>query len=161
MDAHDVGVPAEDALEPAAVTGPIAEVLTGTTGLKEGAPATLTASDAGPSYSVPPGSTWSLEIVVSNGAPKLVTVTDASTGTHDTKPAHWVDASIHAEELTATENKVSFARQAYNDQVTEYNTYKQTFPPVLLAATFGHSANASLLEFEDHAAIQEAPKVKF
>jgi hypothetical protein len=33
---------------------------------------------------------------------KLVTVTDASTGTHDTKPAHWVDASIHAEELTAT-----------------------------------------------------------
>src|SRR4029079_13016819 len=33
---------------------------------------------------------------------KLVTVTDAGTGTHDTKPAHWVDASIHAEELTAT-----------------------------------------------------------
>ena len=33
---------------------------------------------------------------------KLVTVTDASTGAHDTKPAHWVDASIHAVELTAT-----------------------------------------------------------
>jgi hypothetical protein len=32
----------------------------------------------------------------------LVTVTDSSTGAHDTKPAHWVDASIHAEELTAT-----------------------------------------------------------
>ena len=32
----------------------------------------------------------------------LVTVTDASTGAHDTKPAHWVDASIHAVELTAT-----------------------------------------------------------
>ncbi len=32
----------------------------------------------------------------------LVTVTDAGTGAHDTKPAHWVDASIHAEELTAT-----------------------------------------------------------
>ncbi len=32
----------------------------------------------------------------------LVTVTDASTGGHDTKPAHWVDASIHAVELTAT-----------------------------------------------------------
>ncbi len=32
----------------------------------------------------------------------LVTITDSSTGTHDTKPAHWVDASIHAVELTAT-----------------------------------------------------------
>jgi murein tripeptide amidase MpaA len=32
----------------------------------------------------------------------LVTVTDSTTGTHDTKPAHWVDASIHAVELTAT-----------------------------------------------------------
>ncbi len=62
---------------PAAVTGPIAEVLTGSTGLKEGSPALLTAADAGPSYAVPPGSTWSLEIVVSGGAPKLVTVTDA------------------------------------------------------------------------------------
>jgi LemA protein len=66
-----------------------------------------------------------------------------------------------SEELTSTENRVSFARQAYNDQVTEYNTYKQTFPPVLLAATFGHSANASWLEFADREAIQEAPKVKF
>jgi len=66
-----------------------------------------------------------------------------------------------SEELTSTENRVSFARQSYNDQVTEYNTYKQTFPPVLLAAPFGHGPNASLLEFEDHAAIQEAPKVKF
>jgi murein tripeptide amidase MpaA len=32
----------------------------------------------------------------------LVTVTDQSTGRHDTKPAHWIDASIHAVELTAT-----------------------------------------------------------
>ena len=32
----------------------------------------------------------------------LVTITDPATGTHDTKPAHWVDASIHAVELTAT-----------------------------------------------------------
>ena len=66
-----------------------------------------------------------------------------------------------SEELTSTENRVAFARQAYNDQVTAYNTYKQTFPPVLLAGTFGHTTHASLLEFADHTAIQETPKVKF
>ena len=41
------------------------------------------------------------------------------------------------EELTSTENKVAFARQAFNDAVTNYNTYKQTFPPVLFANVFG------------------------
>jgi len=66
-----------------------------------------------------------------------------------------------SEELTSTENRVAFARQSYNDQVTAYNTYKQTFPPVVLAATFGHGTDASLLEFADREAIQEAPKVKF
>ena len=66
-----------------------------------------------------------------------------------------------SEELTSTENRVAFARQAFNDQVTAYNTYKQTFPPVLWAGFFGHRADASLLEFADHVAIQEAPKVKF
>lgn len=66
-----------------------------------------------------------------------------------------------SEELTTTENKVAFARQAFNDAVMEYNTYKQTFPPVVLAATFGHAADATLLEFEDSAAIQAAPKVSF
>src|SRR5688500_12287351 len=54
-----------------------------------------------------------------------------------------------SEELTSTENRVSFARQAFNDAVTEYNTYKQTFPPVIFAGMFGHTDNASLLEFED------------
>jgi LemA protein len=65
------------------------------------------------------------------------------------------------EELTSTENKVAFARQAFNDQVTEYNTYRSSFPPVMVAATFGHSTDAELLEFEDSAAIQAAPKVSF
>ena len=64
------------------------------------------------------------------------------------------------EEITTTENKVSFARQAYNDSVTEYNTYKQTFPPVAVAGTFGHANDATLLEF-DSEAIAEAPKVSF
>ena len=66
-----------------------------------------------------------------------------------------------SEELTSTENKVAFSRQAFNDAVTEYNTYKQTFPPVIFAAAFGHAADASLLEFEDSAQIQAAPKVSF
>jgi LemA protein len=65
------------------------------------------------------------------------------------------------EELTATENKVAFSRQAFNDQVMAYNTYRQSFPPVAFAGVFGHSTDASLLEFEDSAAIQEAPKVTF
>ena len=66
-----------------------------------------------------------------------------------------------SEELTSTENRVSFARQAFNDAVTEYNTYKQTFPPVVFAAMFGHANNASLLEFEDSEVIQQVPKVAF
>ena len=65
------------------------------------------------------------------------------------------------EELTSTENKVSFARQAYNDAVTAYNTYKQTFPPVVVASMFGHGQDATLLEFEDKAAIAQPPKVSF
>ena len=64
------------------------------------------------------------------------------------------------EELTSTENKVSFSRQAFNDSVTEYNTYKQGFPPVTFAGMFGHSQDAGLLEF-DSEAIAEPPKVEF
>ena len=66
-----------------------------------------------------------------------------------------------SEELTSTENKVSFSRQAFNDMVMAYNTYKQTFPPVTFAGTFGHSQDATLLEFEDSEAMQAAPKVSF
>jgi len=66
-----------------------------------------------------------------------------------------------SEELTSTENRVAFSRQAFNDAVMEYNTYKQSFPPQMFAAMFGHGPDASLLEFEDHAAIQAAPKVSF
>ncbi|MEH6357506.1 MAG: LemA family protein [Pseudomonadales bacterium] len=65
------------------------------------------------------------------------------------------------EELTSTENKVAFSRQAFNDSVTGYNTYRQSFPPVIVAPTFGHGQDASLLEFEDSVEIQKAPEVKF
>jgi LemA protein len=66
-----------------------------------------------------------------------------------------------SEELTSTENRVAFSRQAFNDQVMAYNMYKQSFPPNMFAATFGHARDAALLEFEDHEAIQAAPKVSF
>lgn len=65
------------------------------------------------------------------------------------------------EELSTTENKVAFARQGFNDAVMEYNTYKQSFPAVIFAAQFGHTQDASLLEFADSAEIQAAPKISF
>jgi LemA protein len=66
-----------------------------------------------------------------------------------------------SEELTSTENRVSFARQSFNDGVMEYNTYKQSFPQNFFATSFGHAADASLLEFEDSVQIQAVPKVSF
>ena len=65
------------------------------------------------------------------------------------------------EELTTTENKVAFARQGYNDQVTTYNIYRQSFPPILFANLFGHNNDAELLEFEDSTEIQAAPSISF
>ena len=64
------------------------------------------------------------------------------------------------EEITSTENRVAFARQAYNDSVMQYNTYRQSFPPVLFAGILGHGQDAELLDFDD-AQIAEAPKVSF
>ena len=66
-----------------------------------------------------------------------------------------------SEELTTTENRIAFARQGYNDAVMDFNTYRQSFPPVFFAAKFGHPEDAGLLEFEDSAEIQAAPKVQF
>jgi LemA protein len=64
------------------------------------------------------------------------------------------------EELRSTENKVAFARQAFNDSVTQYNTYRQTFPTVVVAGMFGHGQDAALLEFEGEP-IQQVPNVSF
>src|SRR5664279_3797992 len=63
------------------------------------------------------------------------------------------------EELTSTENKISFARQAYNDAVMSYNTTRETFPNVAFAGMFGFTA-AQLFQVEDQAQ-REAPKVSF
>lgn len=66
-----------------------------------------------------------------------------------------------SEELTSTENKVAFARQAFNDAVTAYNTYRQSFPPLVLAGILGHGKDLALLEFADREKLEEAPKVAF
>jgi LemA protein len=63
------------------------------------------------------------------------------------------------EELTTTENKVAFARQAYNDWVMGYNTYRESFPVAFIAPALGYTENRPLLEMEDSAAIQKAPVV--
>lgn len=63
------------------------------------------------------------------------------------------------EELSSTENKVAFARQAYNDQVMQYNTTQQKFPAALLAGAFGHHP-AELYEVQDQEA-KKAIKVSF
>jgi LemA protein len=62
------------------------------------------------------------------------------------------------EELTATENKIGFARQAFNDAVMAYNNRRQVFPAVTVAGMFGFTA-AELLEAAQ--AEREAPKVSF
>ena len=63
------------------------------------------------------------------------------------------------EELSSTENKVAFSRQAYNDAVMKYNTKREQFPAVLLAGMFGFG-EAALFEIKEEKE-REAPQVKF
>ena len=63
------------------------------------------------------------------------------------------------EELTSTENKIGFARQAYNDAVMSYNTTRETFPNVIFAGMFGFLP-AELFHIEDPTE-RNAPKVSF
>lgn len=63
------------------------------------------------------------------------------------------------EELSSTENKIAFARQAYNDQVMVYNTSQQTFPAVFVASFFGHHP-VEMYEVADQEA-KKAVKVSF
>jgi LemA protein len=64
-----------------------------------------------------------------------------------------------SEELTTTENKVAFARQAYNDSVMGYNNKREVFPSSIVANMFAFQP-AQLLEIES-AAKREVPKVSF
>jgi LemA protein len=64
-----------------------------------------------------------------------------------------------SEELTSTENKVAFSRQAYNDSVMSYNTQREVFPSVIFAGMFGFGP-AELFQVEN-AQARQAPKVSF
>jgi len=66
------------------------------------------------------------------------------------------------EELTSTENKVAFARQAFNDSVMGYNNKREVFPNSIFAGMFGF-APATLLEIpaDKQAEVRAAPKVQF
>lgn len=66
------------------------------------------------------------------------------------------------EELTSTENKVAFARQAFNDMVMAYNNRREVFPNSVFAGMFGFQP-ATLLEIpaDKQAQVREAPKVQF
>jgi LemA protein len=64
------------------------------------------------------------------------------------------------EELSSTENKVAFARQAFNDSVMEYNTKRESFPDAIFAGMFGFSP-AELLQATESAEERKAPQVKF
>jgi len=64
------------------------------------------------------------------------------------------------EELTSTENRVAFARQAFNDGVTLYNTSRESFPANLVAGMF-HFVEAKLLEATEAPEERQAPKVSF
>jgi LemA protein len=64
------------------------------------------------------------------------------------------------EELTSTENKIAFARQAYNDTVMDYNTKRESFPDTVFAGMFGFK-EAMLLEATESAEERKAPKVSF
>ncbi len=64
-----------------------------------------------------------------------------------------------SEELSSTENRIAFARQAYNDAVMGYNNRREVFPNTLVAGHFGFQP-AELLQLEDPAA-RQAPKVSF
>ena len=64
------------------------------------------------------------------------------------------------EELSSTENKIAFSRQAYNDSVMEYNTKRESFPDNIFAGMFGFGA-AELLQSTESADERKAPKVSF
>ena len=65
-----------------------------------------------------------------------------------------------SEELSSTENKIGFARQAYNDAVMRYNTRVESVPDTIFAGAFGF-ARAELLAMEDPLEIRKVPKVSF
>ena len=65
------------------------------------------------------------------------------------------------EELTSTENKISFSRQAYNDQVLQYNNKTQQFPSTIVAGMFNFKKEQEFLQATTADVERQAPKVSF
>ncbi len=64
------------------------------------------------------------------------------------------------EELSSTENRIGFARQAFNDAVMNYNTYREQFPQNFIGGLFGQFSEAKLLQIESEQA-RKAVNVTF
>jgi LemA protein len=64
------------------------------------------------------------------------------------------------EQLTTTENRIAFARQAYNDWVSGFNHYRQAFPACLLASALGFKQNRNFVEFAEPEKLSTAPHVQ-
>jgi LemA protein len=79
----------------------------------------------------------------------------------DAYPNLKADASVAllTEELRSTENRIAFARQAYNDWVTGFNTCRLAFPNCLFAGLFGFDRNRKHVEFADAEKRADAPRV--
>jgi len=132
------------------------ETLEAVIAARNGALAGLKAASANPGAAAAMGELMGAEGALAGALGKLNVVVEA----YPDLKANENMAQL-SEELTSTENKVSFARQAFNDAVTTYNSYRQSFPPVAIASLFGHAQDATLLEFADSDAIQAAPQVTF
>jgi LemA protein len=63
------------------------------------------------------------------------------------------------EQLTSTENRIAYARQAYNDWVSGFNSSRQTFPTCLIASLVGFARNRSFVEFPEAEKLAEVPRV--
>jgi LemA protein len=76
-------------------------------------------------------------------------------------PALKADQTLHSlsEEITSTENRISFARQAYNDQALEFNNAAAQFPALIMARLFNFEM-AAMLQSTQSAAERETPRVQ-
>ena len=82
--------------------------------------------------------------------------------THEEMQQSWKQIQVLEEELKSTENRIGFARQHYNDVVSQYNTSLQTFPANVVGGMFGfHPSEFFKLDAAEAAAVQKAPQVKF
>ncbi|MDR1968881.1 MAG: LemA family protein [Burkholderiaceae bacterium] len=77
-------------------------------------------------------------------------------------PALKADQTLHSlsEEITSTENRIGFARQAYNDQALEFNNAAAQFPALVMARLFNFEM-AAMLQSTQSAAEREVPRVQF